>query len=300
MLHPSLAARVDAIHAVMSREALHLRFTAAAVTFMQRCVAFILRERINDMATIDSPLLSRFRNIRIFDSTSWDIRPNLRNVLPGLGGAASLANCKVQLCYEYRHGALSFFDIVPGKNQDKGYAAKLPEQIVMSQLHHFMAGGTLMVTNVPPEWLPPEMVRPLCMLRWQIELLFKQLKSVLAIHKSLTGKEHRFRCELLGKLIVAILIHKIHADINIRFWNTKRQEISMDKLYKRIQERAFIIMELLLSSLQKAIEFFTSELIRLLKNCRKLKQKSRLSSLQTFDGKISSQSVKDMASCDLT
>lgn len=117
---------------------------------------------------------------------------------------------------------------------------------------------------------------------------------------SLTGKEHRFRCELLGKLIVAILIHKIHADINIRFWNTKCQEISMDKSYKRIQERAFIIMELLLSSLSKAIEFVTSELIRLMNNCRKLKQKSRLSSLQTFDGKISSQSVKDMASCDLT
>lgn len=40
-----------------------------------------------------------------------------------------------------------------------------------------------MVTNVPREWLPPEMVRHLYMLRWQIELLFKQLKSVLAIHE---------------------------------------------------------------------------------------------------------------------
>jgi hypothetical protein len=47
MLHPSLAAMVDAINAVMSREALHLRFTAAAVSFMQQCVAFILKQRIN-------------------------------------------------------------------------------------------------------------------------------------------------------------------------------------------------------------------------------------------------------------
>ena len=68
--------------------------------------------------------------------------------------------------------------------------------------------------------------------------------------KSVTGKEHRFRCELLGKLIVAILVHRVHADINIHFWNIKRQEISMDKLYKRIQERAFIIMEMLLTALQ--------------------------------------------------
>ena len=157
-----------------------------------------------------------------------------------------------------------------------------------------------MVTNVPREWLPPEMVRPLYMLRWQIELLFKQLKSVLAIHRSVTGKEHRFHCELLGKLIVAILIHKIHADINICFWNTKHQEISMDKLYKRIQERAFIIMDMILTSLPKTIEFVTSELNRLMKNCRKLKQKSRPTSLQILDRKIASQYVKDMASCDLT
>lgn len=399
MLHPSLAAMVDAIHAVMSREALHLRFNAAAVSFMQRCVAFILKQRIHDMEAVASPLLARFHNIRIFDSTSWDIRPNLHDVLPGLGGAASLANCKVQLCYEYRHGALSFFDIVPGKNSDKGYAAKLPEHIeqgelliadmgyfclqslksiadsgayfifrflagvtlydaatmraidlrsvlekatgnayqmdvvigpqkekqtrcrliclrvsddiaekrrrklkknaskkgrTMSQLHQFMAGWTLMVTNVPREWLPPEMVRPLYRLRWQIELLFKQLKSVLTVHKSVTGKEHRFRCELLGKLIVAVMIHRIHADMNIRLWNTKRREVSMDKLYKRIQERAFNIMELLLTSLPKTIEFVTSELTRLIKNCRKLKQKSRHSSLQALDNEISSQSVQDM------
>jgi hypothetical protein len=372
---------------------------------MQRCVAFVLKQRIHDMATIDSPLLTRFRNIRIFDSTSWDIHPNLRDVLPGLGGAASLANCKVQLAYEYRQGVLSFFDVIPGKYSDKGYATKLPEHITpgelliadlgyfclqalksiadseayfifrflvgvtlydaatlraidlrnilekatgndyqmdvvmgqhqqkqvncrliclrvskdiaekrrrklkknaakkgrtMSQLHHFMAGWTLMVTNVPREWLPPEMVRPLYRLRWQIELLFKQLKSVLTVHKSVTGKEHRFRCELLGKMIVAIVICQIHADINNSFWNTNRQEISMDKLFKRIQERAFTMMELLLTSLAKAIEFLSLELTRLMKNCRKLKQKSRPSSLQCIEHKISFQSVQDMALCDLT
>jgi hypothetical protein len=357
------------------------------------------------MAVIDSQLLNQFKSIHIIDSTSWDIQPHLRDVLPGSGGAASLANCKVQLCYEYRSGALSFFDIIPGKNPDNGYASKLPELIgqgelliadlgyfclqslksiadsgayfifrfligttlydvatmraidlrcvlkmatgnayqmdvvmgfqkqtpvscrliclragdviaearrrklkknaakkgrIVSQLQLFMAGWTLMVTNVPREWLPPEMVRPVYMLRWQIELLFKQLKSVLAVHKSGTGKEHRFRCELLGKLIVAILIHRIHADVNSNLWNTKRQEISMDKLYKRIQERAFTMMAMLLTSLPKAIRFLTRELKRLMKNCRKLKQKSRPSSLQFLDYKISFQSVQDMALCLLT
>lgn len=396
MLHPSLAAMVGAIQANMSREGLHLRFTASAVSFMQRCVEFVLKQRVNAMTVIDSPLLNHFKRIKIFDSTSWDIDPKLRDVLPGCGGDASSANCKVQLCYEYRRGALSFFDVVPGKNPDSGYAKQLPghfasgdllmadlgyfrletlmriikcgayfvlrfligttlynattmqeidlrrilEKVTgaayqmdvlmgskeqtriscrliclrvddkiaeqrrqklrqnaekkgrtVSQLHLYMAGWILMVTNVPREWLPPEMVRPLYSLRWQIELLFKQLKSVLTIHKSATGKEPRLRCELLGKLIVAILIHRIHADVNIELWNTKGQEISMDKLYKRIQERAFIIMGLLCTSLTKAVLFMTKELNRLMKNCRKLNQKSRPTTLQTLDRRITCQSL---------
>ena len=132
----------------------------------------------------------------------------------------------------------------------------------------------------------------------QLARIFKQLKSVLAIHKSGTGKEHRFRCELLGKLIVAILIHRIHSDMNIKLWNTKRQEVSMDKLYKRIQERAFIIMGKLLTSLSEALKFLTCELERLMKNCRKLNQKSRPSSLQSLDDQIFSESVQDFSSCD--
>jgi hypothetical protein len=405
MLHPSLAAMVDAIHATMSREGLHLRFTSSAVSFMQRCVEFVLKQRVNAMSVIDSHLLNHFKSIKIFDSTSWDIDSVLRDVLPGCGGAASSANCKVLLCYEYLRGALSFFDVVPGNKPDNGYAATLPEHITsgdlliadlgyfrletlmhiikcgayfvfrflvgttlynaatmqeidlrcilqkvtgaayqmdvimgskeqtrvscrliclrvgekiaeerrrklrqnaakkgrtVSELHLYMAGWILMVTNVPREWLSPEMVRPLYSLRWQIELLFKQLKSVLTIHRSATGKESRLRCEILGKLIVAIMIHRIHADVNINLWNTKNQEISMDKLYKRIQERAFILMGLLCTSLAKAVSFLTKELNRLMKNCRKLNQKSRPTTLQALDRKISDQSVENFDCSVLT
>jgi hypothetical protein len=405
MLHPSLAAMVDAIRAKMSREALHSRFSASAVSFMQRCVEFVLKQRVNAMTVIDSHLLNHFKCIKIFDSTSWDIDPLLRSVLPGCGGDASSANCKVQLCYEYLRGALSFFEVVPGKNPDSGYAKKLPDHIAsgdlliadlgyfrletlmrtikcgayfvlrflvgttlldamtmqeidlrrilqkvtgtayqmnvvmgskeqtrvncrliclrvdekiaeqrrrklrqnaekkgrtVSEMHLYMAGWILMVTNVPCEWLPPEMVRPLYGLRWQIELLFKQLKSVLTIHRSATGKEHRLRCEILGKLIVAILIHRIHADVNIDLWNTKGQEISMDKLYKRIQERAFILMGLLCRSLSGAMLFLTQELNRLMKNCRKLNQKSRPTTLQALDRQITCQAVEDLDISTLT
>ena len=135
----------------------------------------------------------------------------------------------------------------------------------------------------PEAWLPPEIIRPLYSLRWQIELLFKQIKTVLCIHKSNTSKENRLLCEIYGKLIVAVMIHRIHADINIRLWNIQARELSMEKLYKRIQERAFIILDLLLVSLQKAIAYLREEIPRLIKNCIKSRQRSRRSSLETIE-----------------
>src|SRR4030042_515782 len=149
--------------------------------------------------------------------------------------------------------------------------------------HLQMADWILMVTNVPEEWLSPEMMRPFYSLRWQIEILFKQIKTVMCIHKSHTSKENRLLCEIYGKLIMAVMIHRIHADINIRLWNTKRRELSMEKLYKRIQSRAFIILDLLLVSLQKAIEYLQEEIPRLIKNCMKLHQRSRRSTLEIIE-----------------
>jgi hypothetical protein len=57
----------------------------------------------------------------------------------------------------------------------------------------------------------------------------------------------------------------------------------MDKLYKRFQERAFLILDLLLVSLQKAIAYLQDEIPRLIKNCMKLRQRSRRSTLEIIE-----------------
>lgn len=388
MKHPSLASLVDAVKATMSRESLHLRFTKTAVAFMSKCVAVVLQQKVNALCSLHASLLKKFNKIHIVDSSSWDIDPALKDAFPGSGGAASAASCKVQLCYEYLRGALSFFEIVPGKKSDSGYSSRLPELVgpnellitdlgyfclmtfkricqcggfflsrfligtrvfvpqtlapidlcallkkvvadayelpvtmgtddktriscrlvclrvseevanerrrrllknarknkrTPSQLHLVLASWTLMVTNVPQEWLPAGMVRPFYGLRWQIELLFKQLKSVLSIDMSHTAKEPRLQCELLGRLIVAILVHRIHAQANATLWNTKRQEVSMEKIHKRFQERCFTIVALLIESVCAAANYIHEEIIRLLKNCRKLSQKSRKTTLEFLE-----------------
>jgi len=388
MNHPSLAALVDSIKIRISREALHYKFTSGAVEFMKKCVAFVLQKKANSLPKIDANMLRNFKKIHIVDSTSWDIHPLLKSIFPGSGGGASVANCKVQLCYEYIHGLFSFFEVLPGIHPDNRYSATLPDRIqkgellitdlgyfciltlhrickrgafflsrfyikttlmipgtskplnllallqkvtwnafelsvllgpiknnqvacrmialrvnetianerrrkliynaqkkgrTPSQEHLFMAGWILMVTNVPQEWIPAEMVRPFYSLRWQIELLFKQWKSVLTVDSSNTSKESRLQCELLGRLLVANLIQQIHAEANISLWNEERKEFSFDKLYKRFQERLFLIKDKLLLSLQKAETYINLEIGFLLKNCRKIVQLSRKTTLQFLE-----------------
>jgi hypothetical protein len=390
MKHPSLAGMVEAMKVSISREGMHRRFTGTAVVFMRRCAEFVLKQKASEMVRLQSKILRHVKRILIFDSTRWDISPALRDVLPGYGGGASEANCKVQACYEYMSGELMFFDVMAGTVPDNGYTAHLtshlqpgdlflfdlgyfciktlldidrlgayflcrffigtavldpvtmmsvdllgtlrkmkgdfhqmkilmgsqkrglqvacrlvclrvPQEIanerrrkmkkamkrkngrIPSEYHLQMADWTLMVTNTPEEWLSPEMMRPLYSLRWQIELLFKQIKTVLCIHKSKTSKENRLLCEIYGKLIMAVMIHRIHGDINIRLWNTTRRELSMEKLYKRVQERAFIILDLLLVSRQKATAYLQDEIPRLIKNCLKSRQRSRRSTLEIIE-----------------
>jgi hypothetical protein len=153
----------------------------------------------------------------------------------------------------------------------------------VSKHHLCMCDWTLLITNVPQHWVPLEMVRALYTVRWQIELLFKQLKSILCVHHSNTGKENRLRCELYGKLIGAVLIHRIHAAETNRLWNTQRREVSMDKLYKRIQERAFTLLGKLLYSVNQAVAYLENQIKHIIPACLKERQKLRMTTLEILE-----------------
>ena len=391
MKHPSLAGMVAAIEARISRVGLHHRFTAAAAAFLFKCLGFVLQQKCLRAGGLDTKLLRPFSRVLLADSSSWDVNEKLSLIFPGSGGAASAANCKLQVVYDYKSGELQFLEENAGTIPDNKYTGRLPallkkgdlllfdqgyfkfttlsaivtkeaffltrfpartlvkdpvcrqpldllkrlgalqgnaceipvliggdktpevecrlialrvtEQVAnerrrrlnaeakkkgraVSKRHLAFCDWTLLLTNVPEVWLPLELARALYMVRWQIELLFKQLKSILRIHQSDTGKEHRLRCELYGKLIGATLIHRIHAAETVRHWNTKRREVSMDKLYKRLQERAFTLLRLLLSSLFEALHFLSDQLKFLIPTCLKDRQPSRPTTLEILEAQF--------------
>lgn len=149
-----------------------------------------------------------------------------------------------------------------------------------------LADWTLMITNVSEKCIPSEMLWRIYAIRWQIELLFKQLKSVLQVHHSNTENVCRLKCETYGKLIMGTFISRIHGTINAELWNTNKRELSMDKFYKRIQERAFHLLELLLMSVGKAVTYLKKEVGCLIKNCMKCRQQSRTTTLQSIEENV--------------
>lgn len=401
MKHPSLGGMVDAIAAPMTREAMHLRFTPRAEAYLETCLKYALKQRIDGTSALQAAVLDPFRRVLIFDSSSWDVDPQLADVLPGSGGGASIANCKLQASYEYKQGELGLFRIDPGTRPDSAYTTQLPFflqpgdlalfdqgyfkletlsqigekgaffltrfyvgtalrdgqsstpiglqdlllhlpgnayqfQVIMgghggkkevgcrliclrvsepianerrrrllkvakkkgrtpSKAHLALCDWTLLVTNSPEEYLPAEKVWPLYTLRWQIELLFKQLKSVLSIHRSATRNLSRLKCEIYGKLILAVLVNRIHAHVNNQLWNEKRRELSFDKFYKRIQERAFALLGLLLLSAQEATHYLFAEIQRLSKNCLKLRQRSKQTTLEMIE-RVTEHNIEKLAS----
>lgn len=138
---------------------------------------------------------------------------------------------------------------------------------------------TLLITNTKEEILPAEKIHDVYRLRWQIELVFKQFKSVLAIDNVNTARKERLLCELYGKLILAFLVTQVYNYENSKQWGKYQRELSFDKFCKRIQERLFQFANMLANfGLSKALKFLIAEIKALVPHCLKLKQNSRTTS----------------------
>ena len=145
-----------------------------------------------------------------------------------------------------------------------------------------LCSWTLLVTNAPESLLPSAAAYSLYRIRWQIELVFKQLKSVLGIQKCKSANPYRLLCQLYGSLITAFLFQQFFS-VNARYlWRTKTIELSFDKFYKRCQERAHYWLHILRVTPRKAFNLICSGINSFLPSTEKYHQKNRPSSLQSL------------------
>jgi len=59
--------------------------------------------------------------------------------------------------------------------------------------------------------------------------------------------------------------------------------VSMEKLYKRFQERAFTLLRVLLSSMPEAVAYLRRQIKRIIPACIKERQRSRLTTLEILE-----------------
>ena len=83
------------------------------------------------------------------------------------------------------------------------------KQKKLSRTALFLAGFFLVWTDVPAQTLDAVAVLAWYRCRWQIELYFKRMKSILGLGNLPKRREDSCRAWLHGKLLVALLLERL-------------------------------------------------------------------------------------------
>jgi hypothetical protein len=138
-----------------------------------------------------------------------------------------------------------------------------------------LAGWLLLVTNAPKEKLPSSMMSYLYRLRWQVELIFRQTKSVLRLDKTECEDPYRIQCEIWGRLISAVLLFLWHAHASAECWLRHQCEVSFEKLIRIMQHWGLTISRAFLTEPRNLLQLLRTIWKQILCNGRKGRQKSR-------------------------
>ena len=80
-----------------------------------------------------------------------------------------------------------------------------------------LAGWNLYITNIEQHRLTPKQIAVIVGIRWQIELMFKNFKSIAKLHISTSHKPYRILAEIYAKLIALLIQHAIMLATGYRY-----------------------------------------------------------------------------------
>jgi len=99
----------------------------------------------------------------------------------------------------------------------------------------------MFITNVPTEELTIGETMLLYRLRWQVELMFKNWKSVCKIDKIQPMKYERFTCLLFAKLLLIILNIQIICNLQVHYFKKRKKILSENKCFKTLRDSFSIL-----------------------------------------------------------
>jgi hypothetical protein len=138
-----------------------------------------------------------------------------------------------------------------------------------------LAGWMLLLTNAPADKLPTTMLSYVYRLRWQIELIFRQAKSVLRLDRSESENPHRIQTEIWARLIGAVLLFSWHAQASAECWQRYHTEASFEKLIRLMQQWGLTLARAFLAPTGDLLSLLRTIWKQIMTNARKGREKSR-------------------------
>ncbi len=146
-----------------------------------------------------------------------------------------------------------------------------------------LAGWLILFTNAPEEKLPTKVIAYLYRVRWQIELVFKQCKSMLRINVTeVHTNVFRVQCEIWARLIGAVVVFAWHGHLQAASWAREKAELSFGQIARRLQARGQRLAQALIAGAQRLADELWSTWNHLLKTTRKGRQRTRQTTWQTL------------------
>ena len=124
------------------------------------------------------------------------------------------------------------------------------------------------ITNVPSTLWPMEAVGTVYRLRWQVELAFKQWKSLFQINVLKGTRPERILSLIYGRLIVILVVQRLLALASIQAVNEQR-ELSLYKAIQWLRRDKRLVNAFLEGQFGSLLRRMVSSLKRLLKQKRK-------------------------------
>ena len=127
------------------------------------------------------------------------------------------------------------------------------------------AGSTSFITNIKSDILTAEEILVLYRLRWQIELMFKNWKTVFKVDEIQKMKYERFTCILVAKLILIVVNLQIIWNLKSYYYAKEKKILSMFKCFKTLLKEFKIVYGILkkkrkesIKSVQEIAELFSA------------------------------------------
>lgn len=145
-----------------------------------------------------------------------------------------------------KHPVRLVVTLLPAKAVKRRREKKRYKQNAHPEIYNYLQYMNLFITNVPDTMLPASQIVDLYRVRWQIELMFKNWKSILKIDKVRKMKADRVRCYLLGKFLWILLNWEMYALFNLHCLATKGEFLSTYKFYGIVKDYVHVLQEYIL------------------------------------------------------